>query len=335
MKPGETRTLKMFIPDLNKICDVTLTAKAIEEVQLGGGVKRSLLRVEQTTMLDGKPRPEYDVDPLGRLRRPGAQEPERRPRAAWSPTGPPGRRRPRPTARSSSTRSSPRSSRSPTRSPGPRRPATSSTASPSRTTTPPQLIPTDRRQTLRPGPDPKTSILEVKTAGPDDGPAGPEQVDDQFLRPNALVTSEDPVVGARRQGRRRRRRPLGEGRQDRALGRPEPQGQELQDRLRPRQRGGAEPHGRLHRARRPDRRDVPRRRSPGAGGRRPGLRRSPRGASASTSGTRSTSTAAGSRSTPRSTRRRLTRSTSSSPTRASTASRLTRRSCRSSASWAR
>ena len=60
MKPGESRSLRMFVPELSKICDVTLAAKAFEEVQLGAGVKRSLLRVEEVVMLDGKPRPEYD-----------------------------------------------------------------------------------------------------------------------------------------------------------------------------------------------------------------------------------------------------------------------------------
>jgi hypothetical protein len=59
-----------------------------------------------------------------------------------------------------------------------------------------ELVPNDRRQTLRPGTDPSTATLEVQTAGPAAGPAGPEQVDDEFLRPNALVTSEDPTVRA-------------------------------------------------------------------------------------------------------------------------------------------
>jgi transglutaminase-like putative cysteine protease len=37
-------------------------------------------------------------------------------------------------------------------------------------------------------------ILEVKTAGPNDGMPGPEEVDDQYRRPNAMITSEDPAV---------------------------------------------------------------------------------------------------------------------------------------------
>ena len=63
----------MFLTDLNKVCDITLTAKGLEEVPLVGRAKKSLLRVEQTTALDGKPRPEFDmtlwVDPGARSRR--------------------------------------------------------------------------------------------------------------------------------------------------------------------------------------------------------------------------------------------------------------------------
>jgi transglutaminase-like putative cysteine protease len=37
--------------------------------------------------------------------------------------------------------------------------------------------------------------LQVQTAGPDDGPAGPDlTADSEFLRPNALVTSDDTKV---------------------------------------------------------------------------------------------------------------------------------------------
>ena len=47
----------MFMPDLNKICDVTMTAKMMEEILLGGGEKRSLMKVEQKTSSMGKPGP--------------------------------------------------------------------------------------------------------------------------------------------------------------------------------------------------------------------------------------------------------------------------------------
>src|SRR5262249_35781074 len=57
---------------------------------------------------------------------------------------------------------------------------------------PASLFPNDRRQTYKAGTDPKSGLLEVKSAGPNDGLAGPESVDPEFLRPNPLVTSNDP-----------------------------------------------------------------------------------------------------------------------------------------------
>ena len=71
MKEHEKRSLRMFIPDLNKIGDVTLEARSIEPVLMGDGTKRPLLRVDQTMAVDGKKRPEYDarlyVDPEGQI----------------------------------------------------------------------------------------------------------------------------------------------------------------------------------------------------------------------------------------------------------------------------
>src|SRR5205814_1779240 len=59
---------------------------------------------------------------------------------------------------------------------------------------PAQVFPTDPRQSLASGRDAHSAVLEVKTAGLQEGPVGPERVDDQYLRPNALVTSADPRV---------------------------------------------------------------------------------------------------------------------------------------------
>ncbi len=71
MKEHEKRELKMFIPDLNKIADITLSGISLEPAILGDGSTRTLLRVEQTTRVDGKPRPEFNnimwVDPSGQV----------------------------------------------------------------------------------------------------------------------------------------------------------------------------------------------------------------------------------------------------------------------------
>jgi hypothetical protein len=61
IKPGESRTLRMFVPILNQVCETKLDAKDREPVVLGGGITRSLLRVEQTVKdKDGKPLTESD-----------------------------------------------------------------------------------------------------------------------------------------------------------------------------------------------------------------------------------------------------------------------------------
>ena len=57
MKEHETRSLKMFMPTLNKICDIELQALTVEPTVMGDGTKRPLLHVEQKTSVDGKPSP--------------------------------------------------------------------------------------------------------------------------------------------------------------------------------------------------------------------------------------------------------------------------------------
>ena len=47
LKEHETRPLRMFIPELNKVCDVQLRARTIQPVLLGDGSSRPLLRVDQ------------------------------------------------------------------------------------------------------------------------------------------------------------------------------------------------------------------------------------------------------------------------------------------------
>ena len=61
MKEHEDRPLKMFMPELNKVCDIVLHARTFEPTVLGDGASHPLLRVDQTTKIDGKPMPDYDV----------------------------------------------------------------------------------------------------------------------------------------------------------------------------------------------------------------------------------------------------------------------------------
>ncbi len=72
MKPGEVRKLKTFMPNYNKIVEVTLTARTVETIPLGGGAIRDLLKIEQeTSTLDNKPMPEMNqtfwVDSAGQV----------------------------------------------------------------------------------------------------------------------------------------------------------------------------------------------------------------------------------------------------------------------------
>ena len=61
MKPHEKRRLKMFMPSVNKVCDVELEALEVEPTIMGDGTERKLLHVEQKTIIDGVAKPEFDV----------------------------------------------------------------------------------------------------------------------------------------------------------------------------------------------------------------------------------------------------------------------------------
>ncbi|MDR3633780.1 MAG: transglutaminase domain-containing protein [Isosphaeraceae bacterium] len=196
IKPGESRDLKMFVPDLNRICDITLTAKQKEEVLLGDGEKHALLRIEETTKLDGKARREFDTtlwvdsagqvikssqDVLGgmvvyRTTKEGALAADRGmavDRIAHSVIK---------VANKIPNSTAVRAIRYRVELPG-------DDLS--------QLLPNDRRQTLTTEGESKSSgTLNVKTAGPEVGEAESGEVSPQFLRPNALVTSEDSQVQA-------------------------------------------------------------------------------------------------------------------------------------------
>ena len=194
LKPSEVRQLKMFMPDLNRVCDVTLKALAMEDVTLGGGVKRSLLKVDHTLTIDGKKRPEFDtgmwIDSGGQVMKTktennGGLVTYRTTReGALAPDNSTGqfdqitnsvikikRKIPRPeTTRDVRYKITLKNDE------------------------PAEIIPDDRRQTITPGSTKNEIILQVKTAGPDAGAPGEESVDPAFLRPNAMITSNDPRV---------------------------------------------------------------------------------------------------------------------------------------------
>jgi Transglutaminase-like superfamily len=194
IKPGETRKLKIFIPDLNKIGDSTLTARAPEMVALGGGVNRELLRVDQEISFEnGKKSPEMNstlwVDTGGQILKTftdanGGMVTYRTTREAAQREAPQfdllaasiikiGRKIDNPEGRRGVTYK-----------------VTMTDANPV------EIFPNDRRQAIRAGENPNSATLEVKTAGPQDGEPGPEAVGPEFLRPNPLITSDDPKVVA-------------------------------------------------------------------------------------------------------------------------------------------
>ena len=186
MKSDEVRTLKTFVPELNKIVAATLTARAVENIVLGGGVTRELLKVDQTVAtLDGKLMPEmtqtFWVDSVGQVLKSynenfGGTTTYRTTKEAAT----------RPVARSEQLDlingmvvklgrkiTTPENSREIVYnvSVGDLDPA--------------EFFPNDRRQTLA------SKTLTVRTAGPPVGTAGPETVGDEYLRPNPLVNSDD------------------------------------------------------------------------------------------------------------------------------------------------
>jgi hypothetical protein len=198
MKPGEERTLKMFLTDLNAIGDFRLAARRMEEVSLLGGTRRPLLRIDQTATIDGKPRPEFNTtlwaDPQGEVRktssdnlggmvtfrtnRKDAQAPIAVGRGGTVPVD---------QIASSIIRVSPPMARS-------RASRTATYRVTLKDDDPAQIIPADRRQSLKPAGTRNTALLQVATAGPNVGEAGPAQPAPEYLRPNALIESTDPLV---------------------------------------------------------------------------------------------------------------------------------------------
>jgi len=193
MAPGETRELKEFIPDLNAVGQRTMVAKAEEEVELGGGVKRSLLRIETTYTLEGKARPElaatHWVDTGGQVLKSftdilgGCTTYRTTREAANKPDG---------GAQLDLIAASILKVARPIRDAGNQKRIVYKLTMTE--DDPATLFPADRRQTIKPSGDGKTATLEVQTAGPDAGTPGPEAVADEFLKPNPMIDSADATV---------------------------------------------------------------------------------------------------------------------------------------------
>jgi transglutaminase-like putative cysteine protease len=193
IKPGESRTIKTFIPDLNVIGLTRLTAKGPEEILLGGGVRRALLRVDSTVSHeDGRPLPgmnsTYWVDAGGQILK-----------SATDVFGGMVTYRTTREAATASTADRFDISRSLIV------PVTRKIPAPESTRAvvyrvrlqdedPAAVFPSDRRQRVRPAPGTHTAVLEVQTAGKDAGAAGPERVADEFLRPSPMINSADPAI---------------------------------------------------------------------------------------------------------------------------------------------
>jgi Transglutaminase-like superfamily len=194
MKENETRALKMFMPTLNKICDIELQAKGIEKTIMGDGSMRELLRIDQTTKVDGKPSPEFDlkvwVDAHGQVLKQhqdllgGYIQYRTTKKAALAPVDP---RAQFDLIAGTVIKVSARMT-NPDKTQYVKYRVALEDADPA------AIIPNDARQTVTPQGDKRSAILEVKSLGPLDGPTDPGEVDPSYLRANALVTSEDAEV---------------------------------------------------------------------------------------------------------------------------------------------
>ncbi len=191
MKEHEDRPLKMFMPELNKICDIVLHARTFQPTVLGDGSSRRLLRVDQTTEVGGKPVPEYNttmwVDEEGQVLKAeqdifgGMVMYRTTKEAALSPAGPvqfdlikntvikverkiPDPEKTRQVKYRMSLKSGDLG----------------------------QTVPKDTRQSV--SPEGELFIVEVKSAGPLDGEPGSTDVDPEYMKPNVLITSQDRTV---------------------------------------------------------------------------------------------------------------------------------------------
>ncbi|WP_337177884.1 transglutaminase-like domain-containing protein [Paludisphaera sp.] len=192
MTEGESRTLKMYIPDLNRVVDIELKAGPTAEIELGDGAKRALRKVEQVATLDGKVRPELGstlwVDTAGQVLK---QDVDLLGGMTTYRTTEAGAKAPGGRVKYDQIRGTIiKSERDITN-------AYQTTHARYRITLkdedPTRVIPNDRRQTLTPSGDGRSATMVIQSMGPNDGEPG-SPADPEYLRPNAMITSADERV---------------------------------------------------------------------------------------------------------------------------------------------
>jgi transglutaminase-like putative cysteine protease len=193
MQPGETRRVRIFIPLSNKIGTTVLTARDFESVELAGGVKRDLLRIESkltdengNIIADGSTT--YWVDTAGQIIKSftdvfGGQVTYRTSKRVA-------------TAPAQGKLDLLKESIIALKKPIPNAQATRSMTYRVRLQDddPLEVFPNDRRQTALRENDAHTITLMVKTAGPMDGKGGAAKIPDEYLRSNTQVNSTDENV---------------------------------------------------------------------------------------------------------------------------------------------
>ena len=196
MTKGESRTLKMYIPDLNRIVDIELKAGETVDTLLGDGAKRPLLKVDQLATLDGKPRPELNavlwVDASGQVLKQdvdllGGMTTYRTTEAGAKSPGIPGRSVKYDQIRNTIIKVAHLI-------PNPYQTRYVKYQLSLKDGDPVDVFLTDARQSLQPAGDGKSATLIVQTVGPNDGATGSPTVDPEFLRPNGIITSNHERV---------------------------------------------------------------------------------------------------------------------------------------------
>jgi len=193
MTEGESRKLKMYIPDLNRVVEIELKAGPISEIPLGDGSKRPLRKVDQVATLDGQHRPELSsvlwVDSGGQVLK---QEIDLLGGMTTYRTTEAGAKAPGGRIKYDQIRGTIIKVARPITNPYQTRYIKYQITHQSED--PAQIIPDDRRQTVQASGDGRSAALIIQTMGPNDGEAGPPTVDSEYLRPNGMITSGDEKI---------------------------------------------------------------------------------------------------------------------------------------------